>query len=345
MSSTILTLHSPALAQAYHASNLWGDETLYGHAARHAAERPGAPAFEDAVRRLSWRDLVDWADAVAADLHAAGIRPGQRVAMWSPNRVEMVVVLLACSRNGYVASLSFHVNHTTAEVATLMHRIAVAALFVQPGHGADGDRADIVAAMAGAPGLRRIYALGAAALRPAGTHAFPQPRGGEAPPPAFNPDKITYLAFTSGTTGQPKAVIHSDNTLLANGRAIVADWGFGPDLAIYCLGPLSHHLATIGVEIALVTGCRYVTHDPRGGVSALDRIVETGATHVMGVPTHAIDIQQEMARRGLTRLGRVESFYMSGATIPVEVARRFLAMGIVPQNTYGMTEGGSHTMK
>ena len=39
-----------------------------------------------------------------------------------------------------------------------------------------------------------------------------------------DPDKIVYLAFTSGTTGAPKGVMHSDNTLLANGRAMVADW-------------------------------------------------------------------------------------------------------------------------
>ena len=40
-----------------------------------------------------------------------------------------------------------------------------------------------------------------------------------------NPDKITYLAFTSGTTGTPKGVMHSDNTLLANAREMVEDWG------------------------------------------------------------------------------------------------------------------------
>src|SRR5947207_2846730 len=43
-------------------------------------------------------------------------------------------------------------------------------------------------------------------------------------PPDLNPDKIIYLAFTSGTTGVPKGVLHSDNTLLANGRAMIRDW-------------------------------------------------------------------------------------------------------------------------
>ena len=73
------------------------------------------------------------------------------------------------------------------------------------------------------PSLRRVYRrLGTARpLRP----RRPSRADGAAPapPPADdNPDKIVYLAFTSGTTGKPKGVMHSDNTLLANGRAMVA---------------------------------------------------------------------------------------------------------------------------
>jgi acyl-CoA synthetase len=62
----------------------------------------------------------------------------------------------------------------------------------------------------------------------------------------------------------------------------------------------------------------------------------------MGVPTHAMDILAEMARRGVARLGSVRTFYMAGAPIPHETARAFLDRGIVPQNVYGMTENGSH---
>jgi acyl-CoA synthetase len=74
----------------------------------------------------------------------------------------------------------------------------------------------------------------------------------------------------------------------------------------------------------------------------LDWIVETGATYVMGVPTHAIDILSDLRTRGLSKLGRVSVFYMAGSTIPPQTARAFLAMGVTPQNIYGMTENGSH---
>jgi acyl-CoA synthetase len=344
MQATLLTLHDPATARSYYTSGQWRGETLYGLAAAHAATRPEAFALRDGAHRLTWAELVGWADAVAADLAAAGLRPGERVGVWLPNRVEATVTFLACSRGGYVCTPSLHQNHTVGEIATLMERCAAAVLIAQPGYGADAAINDVFAIAGALPSLRRLYALPAAGhSMPVGASTFPLPFG--EPPerlPETNPDKVVYLAFTSGTTGQPKGVMHSDNTLLANGRAMVQDWSVTKDTIIYSLSPLSHHIATVALEQMLVTGCELVVHDVPKGKSPLDRIIETGATYVMGVPTHAIDILAEVQRRRLRSIGAVKTFYMAGATIPMEVARRFFDFHIAPQNIYGMTENGSH---
>ncbi|WP_454914776.1 class I adenylate-forming enzyme family protein [Xanthobacter sediminis] len=344
MQPTLLTLHDPAIARAYYASGQWQDDTLYGLAAAHAARRPDAYALADGTRRLTWAELIRWADAAAADLAAAGLRHGDRVGVWLPNRVESVIVFLACSRAGLVCTPSLHVNHTVGEIVTLMERCGAAALVAQPGHGADADRHDVFAAALGLPAMRRLYAVGAdAPIHADRIAAFPAADGpAPAAEPEANPDKVTYLAFTSGTTGQPKGVMHSDNTLLSNGRAMVRDWQVGPDTIIYSLSPQSHHISTVALEQMLVSGAELVVNDVPRGQSPLDRIIETGATYVMGVPTHAIDILGEVERRGLSGIGRVKTFYLAGAAIPMEVARRFLAYGVTPQNIYGMTENGSH---
>jgi acyl-CoA synthetase len=108
------------------------------------------------------------------------------------------------------------------------------------------------------------------------------------------------------------------------------------------LSPLSHHIAWVAAGQALTAGMELVVDDPPAGMRRLDWLMETGATYVMGVPTHAMDILAEQQRRGLERLGAVRLFYMAGAPIPRAVAERFLDQGIQPQNIYGMTENSSH---
>jgi acyl-CoA synthetase len=347
--SHLLTLHDPATAREHYLSGVWQTDTLYSLAHRHATERANAYAARDSARRLTWSTLVAWVDAVAADLHEAGLRRGNRVSIWLPNRLESVIVLLACSRNGYVCNPSLHQNYTVAEIVGLLSRIECRALFAQPGWGADAATADVFVQAAGLAPMKRVYALpGLRSLDaqiPPDTHSMPLPAphpSAALPAPSTHSDQIVYLAFTSGTTGAPKGVMHSDNTLLTNGRAMVADWGQNHNTVLLTLSPMSHHIGTVALEQALVAGCELVMHDSSAGVGALDWIEATGATYVLGVPTHAMDLLQDVDKRGLTQLGAVKVFYMAGAPIPTETAGRLLSLGAKPQNVYGMTENGSH---
>ncbi len=170
MTSTLLTLHDPEMARRYYAEGLWRRDTLYSLLCEHAERRPGAFAVRDATRRLTWRELRAMADAVAGDLHIAGLKRGERVAVWLPNRVEAVAILLACSRQGYVCNPSLHQNYRVGDIVELLTRIRAAALFAIPGYGADARTADVFAASQALPSLRRVYTLGdgpsAAALFP-----------------------------------------------------------------------------------------------------------------------------------------------------------------------------------
>lgn len=346
--STLLTLHDPQVARRYYAEGHWRDDTLYSLLAHHARARPQGHALRDSRVRLTWQALLAWVDALAADLHAAGVKRGQRVSVWLPNRVEAAVALLACARNGYVCNPSLHQNYTVADIVGLLERIQCAALFAQPGYGADTRTYDVFEAAKALPALKRVYALVPPGVVPGAAlpgAPFPAPAGDRSlqPPPVDdNADKIVYLAFTSGTTGTPKGVLHSDNTLLANGRAMVHDWHHDERTVLYAHSPLSHHIGMVALAQSLVAGFELVVNDLPAGMKPLDWMLETGATYVMGVPTHAIDLLADLRGRGMASLGRVSVFYMAGSTIPPETARAFLDMGVKPQNVYGMTENGSH---
>jgi acyl-CoA synthetase len=338
LTNTLLTLHDPTAARRYYAEGLWRDDTFYTLLQRHTRQRPDAYALRDATRRLTWAELLTAVDAVAADLDHAGLKRGERVAVWLPNRVEAVIVFLACSRNGYVCNPSLHQNYTVAEIVALLERTNAAALFAQPGYGADAKTIDVFAAAAELPFLRKTYSLGDT---PSSAAPFPT-EPGLLPAAETNPDAVVYLAFTSGTTGTPKGVMHSANTLLANARAMVTDWHHDHSTILLSLSPLSHHIAMVAIAQALAAGMELAVNSPPAGKTPLDWIVETGATYVMGVPTHAMDILGEMRRRGSDRLGKVKTFYMAGSVIPREVAQAFLDRGVTPQNVYGMSENSSH---
>src|SRR5215470_11213120 len=281
-----LTLHSPRNAHDWYARGLWQPETFYALLTGHTAQRPDAAAIRDGRRTLSWRELQLWADAIAEDLTAQGLIPGDRVSIWMSNRVEAVAVFLACARQGFACNPSLHRTFTCGEVGLLLNPLAT---------------------------------------------------------PAWDdPDSVRYLAFTSGTTGTPKCVMHSDNTLLANARDMVRDWKHGTHTRILTLSPLSHHIAWVAVAEWLLTGGVLILDDPPAGTARIDWLLETGATYVMGVPTHAMDLLLEQQRRGLARLGKVEVFYMAGAPIPPSTAEAFVKQDIKPQNVYGMTENSSH---
>jgi len=127
MTNTLLTLHDPEAAARYYAEGLWRKDTLYTLLCDHAAQRPQDFALRDGARRLTWAALQAMVDAVAADLDAAGLKRGERVAVWLPNRVEAVAVLLASSRQGYVCNPSLHQNYTVAEIVGLLTRTRAAA--------------------------------------------------------------------------------------------------------------------------------------------------------------------------------------------------------------------------
>ena len=116
MTNTILTLLSAEQIKQYYAAGHWRDDTIYSLVRAQASRAPDKPALRDRFRRIGYGALAAAADSLAADLAAHGVKPGERVAVWLPSRVEGVVALLACSRNGYVCCPSLHRDHTAGEI-------------------------------------------------------------------------------------------------------------------------------------------------------------------------------------------------------------------------------------
>lgn len=342
MTARILSLLDVAAARRFYEAGLWQPWTMYQRLCTLAERRPAATAVTDSAASATYAELVAWVDSLATMLHEAGLRPGDRVAIWSPSRLESVATLLACSRMGYVCVPSLHRDHTPDAVLRLLERANAAALVFQRGYGANATSRDMPAEATRLSSMKHVIAL-----EPLVADAGPDtPRfGGLSPRRAddlawtASPDRVVYLAFTSGTTGEPKGVMHSDNTLLANGRAITRDFGFGEETVVYTFSPMSHNMGTVSLVTMLACGGSLVLHSPLDAQRALERIVATRATYLVGVPTHGIDLVAQLGTE--ERLGEARVFQLAGSAVPQSLAETLVRRGVSVQNCFGMTENCS----
>lgn len=340
MRSRILSLRDPAEAERFHAAGLWGEHSSYELFRAWAWRAPDRVAVVERDRTFTYSEVLDAVDRVATDLRGRGLTSGERVAAWLPSRAETVVLFLACSRERFVFTPSFHRDHTAADVASLCERAAVRLVVVQDGYGADSARTTLAEQVSALDHPPVVVSLAPAAARPDGP-LFPDCSPPARPAPAADAGSVVYLAFTSGTTGRPKGVMHSDYTLLAPAEAMARDWSLSDSSVIYSLSPLSHNLGFGAMVMSLAIGATLVVHDLERGASLVDRLEQLRVSFVFGVPTHAIDLLGELRATGRT-LPDVQGFRVSGAALPSSVAEGLVAAGIRPQVGFGMTEAGSH---
>ena len=115
-----LTLHDPTRAKSYYDQGLWNHDTFYGLMAKHTAARPAAAAIRDGRGRLTWEEAIKQVDAIAADFRERGLISGDRVSVWASNRLMVVLVFIACSREGIACNPSLHRTQTCSEVVELL---------------------------------------------------------------------------------------------------------------------------------------------------------------------------------------------------------------------------------
>jgi long-chain acyl-CoA synthetase len=167
-------------------------------------------------RTLTYAKLDELCDRVAGGLHDIGIRPGDRVSLYSPNRWEYVVAYHAALRAAAVVN-PINVMLTPEEVAFVLNDCGAAAIFTS------GDRAEVISGLTrSVPTLRRVISFDSAS---GGVTGFGDLLAGPAAAPQVprpTPADLSTIGYTSGTTGHPKGAMQSHRAVFLNTAAVFA---------------------------------------------------------------------------------------------------------------------------
>jgi acyl-CoA synthetase (AMP-forming)/AMP-acid ligase II len=313
---------TPAMAARWRGAGLWSDETFASALAERVRATPEREALTDGTRRVSYRELADGIDRMAARLRALGIAAGDVVTIQLPNWIEFAFVFFALERLGAVA-VTVSVDFRSRELEYIM-RFAGSKMFVCCGQFRGFDHAAMAAELKPRlPSLAAIGIVGGAA--PPGMVSLDDvvvARGAPAgfAPVAMDADTVMRMAFTSGTTGNPKGVMHSHNTTLAAARILNGDLGLSADDVMMIWLPLGLNWGYLTLVQAVLAGAKAVLLDRFAPAAALDLIARERVTYIPTAPASltAILAEPDLDRRDLSNLRIVVS---GGASAPVETIR------------------------
>ena len=333
---------TPAMAARWRGAGLWSDKTFATVLARRLRETPDREALTDGTRRLTYRELAHGIDRMAARLRALGIGQGDVVTIQLPNWIEFAFVFFALERLGAVA-VTVSVDFRSRELEYIM-RFAGSKMLVCCAQFRDFDHVAMAEELR--PRLPALACIGVVrgAPRP-GMVSLDDIAAAGGPPAGFVPvamdaDAVMRMAFTSGTTGNPKGVMHSHNTTLAATRILNGDLGLAADDVMMIWLPLGLNWGYLTLVQSVLACAKAVLLDRFRPAVALDLIERERVTYIPSAPASLTSILQErdLTRRDLSSLRIVVS---GGASAPVETIRawRRAAPGVLLE-LLGMLETG-----
>lgn len=320
------------------ARGLWIDETVAEIAGRKAADAPEEIVVVDGVRRVDAATLYHEASAIAQALVARGFAPGDTLSFMLPNWHEAAVIYLAATLAGMVAhpivpalrdhEVGFQLRDSLSRVIFLP---AAFRNFDYPAMMARvnaelPDPPEVVVLRGDAAGFTDYASLLA--------------HRGTAPLPKVDPDSVKMLMYTSGTTGRPKGVLHSHNSLNALVTQLHEHWRAGAGDAFFVPSPISHIGGSIyAFEMPLLFGTRVVLQEAWDPKTAVAIMQAEGCTHMAGA-TPFLETLLAAAREAGTTLPALRVFICGGASVPPVLIREAAGYfeSAVVSRVFGSTE-------
>ena len=310
---------------------LSSSRTLWELVTRRAALTPDRPLFLQDGRTLTFEALRARAERVAAGLYGMGVRPGTVVAWQLPTRIETAVLSFALARLGAVQTpvIPFYRDRDVGFAL----RESRAEFFAVPGTWRGFDHTEMARRL-GAKGVFEAY------------DDLPDGDPSRLLPPPSDGTAVRWIYWTSGTTSDPKGVLHTDRSLLAGGSCLA-----------HALRPSAEDVGSIAFPYAHIGGPDYtvmlllygfpaVLFEQFALPEALAAYRAHGVTMAGGSTAfYSMFLAEQRKRPGEPVLPALRLLAGGGAPKPPELYHAVVReMGVQLTHGYGMTEVPMITM-
>ena len=337
---------SDALIAENTASGIWRNKTLADLLDAQLARDPDQTLIIQGDTKLSARDIDAQARALAAALQLRGLAAGDVISFQLPNWPEAVVVDVAAAMLGLVCNPIIPI-YRDAEVAYILKDAGTKAVFIPTefrnfdyGAMVERHRADlpdldlVVTVRSTAPGCIAFGDL----LAEGADEAFERP--------IVDPNAVKLIMYTSGTTGRPKGVLHSHNTIDTENQAFSRFLSLDHDDVILMPSPVTHITGYLyGIQLPIVLGAPAVLMEMWNAEEAADLIDRHGVTFTIAATVFLQELT-EFARTHDRPLPSLRYFPCGGAPVPPEIiynAHNYFARCVCAR-CYGSTEAPTVTL-
>jgi cyclohexanecarboxylate-CoA ligase len=323
----------------------WRDETLDRYLDRWATTRAEKAAAVDGLSRLTWSELARAVERTAYGFQAAGLGPGSVISCQLPNWNEWLLVALAAVRLGAILN-PIPPTYRANELRFIVNTLQTEA-FVVPASFRNFDYVGMLAGLRkDTPALREVFV----ARGSPGSHmrSFTwltdsawESRASRRTLAGTDPNQVSEVIFTSGTTGEPKGVMHTANTTLSIIYPLIERLRFSESDVALMPSTFGHQTGYLyGYCLTLLLGSTGVWLDVWNAQEAVRLIEAEGVTYTMGATPFLQDLTYSPALDQCD-FSSLRLFISAGAAIPrtlVQDARQRLRCVI--SAGWGMTENG-----
>lgn len=325
--------------QEYRRQGWWSGERLQDCYANIVTERGEDLAVVDnRGSRMTHNELWAASGTLAEKLMQQGVCRGEVVIIFLPNLVEWQVALLGILRLGGIpANLPTRIDADNLRYVTELTGSRVIITTERHGSTSTGKIARSAAEFC----KHRLDVLLVDENAQNWVESTDKPL-----PSAPNVSGLDHIMFTSSTTGRPKAVMHSADTLAALNYTFTERFSLGPHDSIFMASPLGHSVGTIhGARLSLFNGAPLVLQDVWNPQEALTMIAENDCVFTAAATPFLKDLIEADWKEDEPKLSPMRWFLCGGAQVPSSLMEKVKEQF---PNTFvtllwGMTEGGLTT--